>query len=107
MAHIGILNRRIIIEKATSTSDGAGGRTVTWATDKTVWAEIRQISPKRLMEAGKQFQGTPYEITVRYDAVDITNIGEYRINNNSNYYTIHSIENIEDKNTYKLILASG
>lgn len=62
---IGKLNKRIIIKSHTEASDGQGGRSTTWATKYTVWANINV--PKASVQSiqGATSSTLTYAITIR------------------------------------------
>jgi len=102
--NIGKFNNRITIEQAALTSDGAGGTTAVWSTLKETWADIKPMG-KKLMEQDKIFQGTAYEILVRWDSVAVANIGDYRVKYGSKELAIHSVTNVEENDNVQLIIA--
>jgi len=102
--NIGSYSSRVTIEQASLTSDGAGGTTAVWTTLKETWANIKPMG-KKLMEQDKIFQGTAYEILVRWDSVTVSNIGDYRVKYGSKELAIHSVTNVEEGDNVQLIIA--
>ena len=60
------LNKRIIIQSKTRTSDGLGGYSETWSDLKTLWAEIKPISNTSNFETSQIEEKIIYTITIRY-----------------------------------------
>ena len=102
--NIGKFDNRVTIEQAALTSDGAGGTTAIWSTLKETWAEIRPMG-KKLVERDKIFQGTAYEIKLRWDSATIANIGDYRVKYGTKELAIHSVTNIDENDNIQLIIA--
>jgi SPP1 family predicted phage head-tail adaptor len=64
--NIGELNRRVKLQTAARTSDGAGGVTVTWSDTATVWAAIEPVSGREPFVA-QQLQGhVTHKVLIRY-----------------------------------------
>ena len=102
--NIGSFSSRVTIEQAALTSDGAGGTTAIWSTLKETWANIKPMG-RKLMEQDKIFQGTAYEILVRWDSVTVSNIGDYRVKYGSKELAIHSVTNVEEMGNVQKIIA--
>ena len=62
---IGKLNKRIIIKSHTEAADGQGGRTTTWETKYTVWANINVPKASVQSVQGAVSSTLTYEITIR------------------------------------------
>lgn len=69
------LSERISIERATTTSDGAGGQDVTWAAVYAdgVWAKVRSVRGREETRLGRVSTVETYLITVR-GRVDVTTL---------------------------------
>jgi SPP1 family predicted phage head-tail adaptor len=63
-----MLNKRIIVEEAIETSDGAGGFAVNWTPKITLWAMIMPISAIENFEANKIEGTVSHIIIIRYIA---------------------------------------
>lgn len=60
------MNKRVKIQSAGRTSDGAGGATVAWTDVATVWAAVEPLTGKEPYIA-QQLQGqVTHKVTVRY-----------------------------------------
>ncbi|HSQ97991.1 MAG TPA: phage head closure protein [Rickettsiales bacterium] len=60
------LNKRIVIQEKSNTSDGFGGYEESWSDLKTLWAEIKPISNFDDFEANQIGERISYIITIRY-----------------------------------------
>lgn len=59
------LNRKLALQTAVRTPDGAGGWTVTWSTLGDLWAEVRPGRGRSLTVATLDVARVPLTITVR------------------------------------------
>lgn len=57
--------RRLILEEATRSSDGAGGAETSWAAKGTLWAEVTPLSPRSAQAAAGPTQLLPVRILLR------------------------------------------
>lgn len=62
----GLLRQRVVIQRETVTKDALGGDVQTWSTLTTVWAEVRPLSGREAIEAGRISSTANVWITVRY-----------------------------------------
>jgi SPP1 family predicted phage head-tail adaptor len=71
----GELRERITIERATTTSDGHGGRTVTWSPvySNGVWAKVQSVRGREEERQGRLSTVETYLVTVRF-AVSVTTL---------------------------------
>jgi SPP1 family predicted phage head-tail adaptor len=96
------LNKRVIIEEVTEATDGAGGYTTSWATNVTVWAEIKPISGCEMIEADKIAEIITHVITIRYVS-GIT--PKMRVNFGGRIFEIQSVVNyLEKKEILELLV---
>ena len=87
---IGRMKEYITVQVKSTTSDGQGGATVSWATLASEWAEATMLSQSRtLSEAGVKFR-TAVQFKMRYCADHILS-GDHQIVWDGNKYTIHSV----------------
>jgi len=70
---IGELTERVVIQTSTTSPDAYGGRSDSWGTLATVWANVRPLSGQEaLVAAGVKPEAlTRYEVTIRYRS-DVT-----------------------------------
>ncbi len=59
------LNRRLVLEGALRSPDGAGGFTETWSALGTLWAEVNARTGRERVEAGMPISTASYRIVVR------------------------------------------
>jgi SPP1 family predicted phage head-tail adaptor len=69
----GDLNERVTIERSTSTSDGGGGRDVTWATVYELWANVKSVRGRETTDLGRTVTAETFVINVRF-GVTITTV---------------------------------
>ena len=87
---IGRMKEYITVQVKSTTSDGQGGATVSWATLASEWAEATMLSQSRtLSEAGVKFR-TAVRFRMRYCADHILTT-DHQIVWDGNTYTIHSV----------------
>ena len=100
---IGRMKEYITVQTKSTTSDGQGGATVSWATLASEWAEATMLSQSRtLSEAGVKFR-TAVRFRMRYCADHILTT-DHQIVWDGNTYTIHSVvknSDILDVLTYR------
>lgn len=63
---IGRMNRRVALSHQVTASDGQGGRTTTWQTVDTVWAEFRKPTLSVVEQNGAIASEATQEVSVRY-----------------------------------------
>lgn len=66
---IGKMDRRIVIQRSTSTEDGFGGPVLTWATLATVWAQFWPVSDGEKWRAGMVESREIARFTIRYSSL--------------------------------------
>lgn len=60
------LNERVTVQRSSTVSDGAGGRTVTWAESSKQWAHVRAVRGKEEERLGRVVGVETYVVTMRY-----------------------------------------
>jgi SPP1 family predicted phage head-tail adaptor len=86
---IGALNKRIVIQAQTKTSDGMGAFTVTWADiTSRIGAAIWPVSAKETIKSEQLMTIITHRIRIRYRNAMETS---YRIKFENRYFTIVSI----------------
>jgi SPP1 family predicted phage head-tail adaptor len=93
--NIGTLNKRIILQQSTRTSDGMGGFSLTWADVSTVWASIWPLSASETVESMKTNMTISHRIRIRYRG-DLR--ASWRIRFGNRYFSVVSIINPSEKN---------
>jgi len=81
----GELNQRITIQQATTSRDGYGAETKTWATHATVWASKKHSTSRELYAAQKVNAEITDLFIIRYRAGVTTRM---RVSYNGKYYDI-------------------
>lgn len=71
------LNRRVSILQPTTAISGSGDATITYASVGEFWANVKQISSKALLMQGKENINGMYEITLRYQSINIQQVLQY------------------------------
>jgi SPP1 family predicted phage head-tail adaptor len=89
----GDLRSKIIIEEATYTDNGFGGKITTWTTLATVWAKVEHLSGRELQIAQQISPNILYEITIRYRSEMST---QYRIYYSGQYFNIRDIKDLNN-----------
>ena len=93
---IGRMKEYITVQVKSTTSDGQGGATVSWATLASEWAEATMLSQSRtLSEAGVKFR-TAVQFKKRYNS-DYIMTTDHQIVWNGDEYTIHSVVKNNDR----------
>lgn len=69
MPAIGQLSEPVVIQTATTTDDGQGGQTVTWADTRTVFASVQQIGASETLAGRAVQRGNTYRLLVRTDSL--------------------------------------
>ncbi len=71
MIQVGELRERISIEAATTTADGAGGQTVTWAAryPRGIWAKVQPVRGREEERLGRLATVETYLVFVRFGVV--------------------------------------
>lgn len=95
----GRLNRRIIIQEPTETQDDFGEAIQSWATYRTIWAEVRQKPGRESFDADQIVAETDTVFKIRY-LTGLTR--KMRISYNSDIYDIHSISEIGFKEGHEI-----
>ena len=62
----GELSERVVVERATTASDGMGGQTVTWSTAYTLWAKVRPVKGRETEHQGRLAPVETFLIVVRH-----------------------------------------
>lgn len=94
--NIGNLNKRIIIEKSTSTQNSYGEQVQTWTTLRDCWAKVEPVQGKEYYTAKQTASELDIRFIIRYTTIDITPKSKLRYNNQE--YNINSIINLDELN---------
>lgn len=94
---VGRLRNKVALQKATETSDGAGGCTEAWSTIASIYADIRPTGGDEAYRQGKVQDKVTHKIFVRYRS-DIQPY--YRIQYESRIFNIKNIMNIDERDRF-------
>lgn len=64
--HSGRLRDRCTLLTATTTADGQGGQTTTWTAGDHVWAHVRALSGREVMQFGAVQSSAALRISLRF-----------------------------------------
>ncbi len=94
---IGQLNKRITIQKFTTTENDMGDSISEWADYKTLWASVSNLHGREFWQAQQVSSENTVKFTIRYcKDIDTT----MRISFNGKVYDIKFIDNIKYNNTF-------
>jgi len=99
----GSLKDRLTLLIPTVVSDLRGGSTITYADYATVWCKASPANNSRSLEEAQVIFSDSFRFTIRYSEVPI--LANWKIRFNSREYTIHTIDDIENRYQYYSILA--
>jgi len=100
--YAGRLNKRINIEREIRSSDGAGGSNSTWSQIKSIFAEIKPVSGREVVNSQRLQAQLTHKIIVRF-TTDIR--PSDRIEYNGRFFNIRAIINVEEQNKWLEIMA--
>ena len=99
--NIGKLRHKIEIQSYTTTADAAGHPVKTWTTHSTVWAWVRPMSGREVMNSQQPVGEITHKVTIRYnDTIAVTN----RIKFGTRYFYINFPGNYDERNVYMEIM---
>ncbi len=93
----GKLRDYVAYQTYTSGSDGEGGYAPTWTTSKSIYAKIIPMKDTRVLEAAQVKFNQGFVFRVRYDTAIVE---KNRFFFESNYYTIHSVVDIDSQHMF-------
>jgi len=93
----GMLRHRIIIQKHTLTSDGAGGSTMTWATHVSAWASVKPISAREAFTHGAVEGSVSHRVRLRYQAGVAPAM---RVSHNDRVFKILGVRNLDEESRW-------
>lgn len=103
------LNKRITIEKYSSTTTVNGFDIEKWIEYKTVWASVNNLYGKEFWSAKAIQAENTVEFTVRYnkklEVLNSKDSKDYRINFNNRHFNIEFTDNRKYENKYLKIKA--
>jgi SPP1 family predicted phage head-tail adaptor len=99
---VGMLNRRISIERLAVTADTLGGFTETWQPLSQPWAHIKPMSGRELIHADQISALAVSRFVIRYNRYLVESD---RVLYRGVYYNIRSLVNIDEADEYTEITA--
>lgn len=89
---------RIELQAQALLTDEYGGQTVTWATEKTLWAVIEPRTGKEIFEHNQLQSNVSAYVTVRYQTTlaNTLNGAKYRLKFGDRLYNILAVMNLAD-----------
>lgn len=97
---IGALRHRLDLEILQTTSDGAGGATLSWVKQDELWAKIIPMQGNENMHNDRISSSVNYDIIVRY-RTDIE--PEMRLRKNTRIFHIQSVTNLGERNQWLML----
>jgi SPP1 family predicted phage head-tail adaptor len=94
--NIGNLNKRILIEKSTSTQNAYGEPVQTWTTQRDCWARVEPVQGKEYYTAKQTASELDVRFIMRYTTVSIN--PKQRLIYNGLQYNINSVINLDEQN---------
>jgi SPP1 family predicted phage head-tail adaptor len=101
----GRLDKRITFGTFTSVENAYQDYVITFVPVLTTWSNIKPYDGNRQLQAQEQVINQVFKFTIRYRR-DFAPTKDMRILYGLNYFTIHSIKNIDDRFRFFEILAS-
>ena len=98
----GSLNRRVELRRKEMTSDGSGGRTTTWLTLTTVWAEVLSQNGREAVLAGTLTGVSAFRVRIRWRP-DLTQSDQLRLDGRD--LNIRSLEDPDGRREQLVIFA--
>lgn len=100
----GKLDRRITFGTFLSVENQYQDYVITFVPALVTWANVRISDGARQLEAGEQVINQTYRFTTRYRR-DFEPTKDMRILYEGNYFTIHSVRDLEDRRRFYEIVA--
>lgn len=99
----GDLKDRLTLLQPTYTADGQGGTTITHATYGIVWCKAKPANNLRSLQESQLVFNEAMMFTIRASQVNIT--ADWQLEFNGRTYTIHTIDDVDNRYQYLLIVA--
>lgn len=96
------LRHRLTLEGPVETPDLAGGATISWTAEKTLWAKIEPLTGREGFDKDLTEAELSHEIIIRFDpAIE----PKKRLIKNDRIFAIISVINWQEKNRWMRLLA--
>ena len=99
----GTLNKRVILQTVTQTTDGGGGFTDAWADTATLWANVEELTGSEGFEAQQTASSLSHRVTIRY-RTSVTPV--QRIKYGTRVLTINAVLNPGQRNEMLELMCS-
>ena len=97
----GKLIHEIELQNYTTVPDAVGHPVKTWATHSTVWAWVRPMSGREVMNSQQAVGEITHKVTIRYnDTIAVTD----RIKFGTRYFAINFIADYDERNVFMEIM---
>jgi SPP1 family predicted phage head-tail adaptor len=96
MPGAGSLDRRIVIERATSTVNALNEPVETWSTYATVWAQRKDVSDGEKLAAGQVGSHLSSRFVIRSNTTTTAITPSDRISHDGALWSIHGIKETQD-----------
>lgn len=100
----GALRHRAELQSRSEVDDAGGGASVTWATERKVWCQIRELRARERLEAMREESAITHEIYARY-ATDFS--ADKRLVHDGVAYNIRGVMNPETRSEFVRIMAQS
>ena len=100
----GKLDRRITFGEFLSVENEFQDYVITFVPELITWANVKISDGSRQLEAGEQVINQTYRFTIRYRR-DFEPTKDMRIEYEGNYFTIHSVRDLDDRRRFYEIVA--
>ena len=104
---IGQLKERVRIDTLSTTVDSIGGYTNSMVTGTAIWAKVEHQGVRKAFQEGREYQGEKILVTVRKEALSLTDTDSAVLVWQSNNYKIHSIVVNNDERFTDLICSAS
>lgn len=92
----GKLRHRVTIQRKEQTRDSGGGYIEEWVDQETVWAEVKPLQGRRLIEAQAVNAELSHEVTMRY-RLGMLQVAKNRLLYHGRIFEIDSVINIDER----------
>ena len=99
----GKLDRRITFGEFLSVENEFQDYVITFVPILVTWANVKPSDGSRQLEAGEQVINQTFRFTTRYRR-DFAPTKDMRIEYEGNYYTIHSVRDLDDRRRFNEII---
>jgi SPP1 family predicted phage head-tail adaptor len=104
----GALNQRVMFQRPLVTKDDYGAVSQAWSDLMEVWAEVKPLSGREALIAGRLSSELTHQISVRYQALfdDPHQVAQLRVVHRGRQLQIHSAINVDQTRERIILLAT-